>query len=333
MTRPVYPGGARFAFSVFDDADNATVANVAPVYRLLAQYGILTTKSVWVYPPRGRFDGESLLDDDYRTWVQEISAQGFEIGLHSVGDGSYTRAEILAGLELFREALGSYPMAHANHLSNPDSMYWWSRQFEWPFSWLYRAIYVLSYRTRVPLGGENPASAHFWGDAFKERIRYTRNLTFHGIDTLASDPRMPYRVRSKERYSNQWFSSSDGHTVEEMCDLLAEANVDALEASGGACIVYTHFASGFVDDGGRVESEIRTTDRVPRIEARLVRAGQPPAGPPLGAGIDRRPRISLSTLAQCLMGDRAGRQMVALPSLTERLAAGDQPRSGITRWP
>jgi hypothetical protein len=253
MTRPSYPGGARFAFSIFDDADNATVANVAPVYRMLAQYGILTTKSVWVYPPRGPFKGESLVEADYRTWIQEIAAQGFEIGLHNVGDGPFTRAEILAGLELFREAVGSYPEAHANHVSNPDSVYWWSRRFEWPFSWLYRAIYSLFYRSRVPLGGENPASPHFWGDAFKEHIRYARNLTFNGIDTLARDPRMPYRVGSKSTYSNQWFSSSDGQTIEEMCDLLSEANVDSLEANGGACIVYTHFASGFVGDDGRVD--------------------------------------------------------------------------------
>ncbi len=52
---------------------------------------------------------------------------------------------------------------------------------------------------------------------------------------------------------NQWFSSSDGQTIDEMCDLLSEANVDALEARGGACIVCTHFASGFVDADGRVD--------------------------------------------------------------------------------
>jgi hypothetical protein len=34
---------------------------------------------------------------------------------------------------------------------------------------------------------------------------------------------------------------------------LSEANVDALEADGGACIVYTHFASGFVDASGRLD--------------------------------------------------------------------------------
>ena len=77
MTRPTFPGDARFAFSVFDDADNATVANVSPVYRLLAAHGILTTKSVWVYPPRGRFGGECLLDPDYRGLGPAASGPGF----------------------------------------------------------------------------------------------------------------------------------------------------------------------------------------------------------------------------------------------------------------
>lgn len=261
MTRPTFPGGARFAFSVFDDADNGTVANVAPVYRLLAELGLMTTKSVWVYPPRGRFEGDCLLDPGYRDWIQQLGAQGFEIGLHSVGDGDFSRQEILDGLDIFRDVVGSYPRIHANHVSNPDCIYWWDQRFEWPFNLLYRASHRLLQRPEPRRGGETPSSPNFWGDAVKEHIAYVRNLTFNGMDTLAYDPRMPYRVRSKETFSNQWFSSSDGQTIDEMCDLLSEANVDALEARGGACIVYTHFASGFVDADGRVD---------PRFEERIA---------------------------------------------------------------
>ncbi len=248
-----FPSGARFAFSIFDDADNATVANSAAVYALLARNGILTTKSVWVYPPRGRFAGESLLDAEYREWILGLRAQGFEIGLHNVGDGAFARAEILEGLEIFRNTLGSYPRAHANHVSNPDCIYWWDRRFEWPFDLLYRFSYRVRHGRLNRRAGSDPSSPHFWGDAFKEHVDYVRNLTFNGIDTLALDPRMPYRVKSKEAFSNLWFSSSDGQRIEEMRDLLSKANVDALEASGGVCIVYTHFASGFVDAAGVVD--------------------------------------------------------------------------------
>jgi hypothetical protein len=250
MTGRSFPGGAAFAFSVFDDTDNGTVANAAPVYRLFAELGIRTTKSVWVYPPRGRFKGECLLDPHYRAWILDLKAQGFEIALHNVGDGAFTREEILEGLELFRAILGDYPRSHANHTANPDNIYWWQERFERPFNHLY-ALASRLHRGRRPHHGHDPASAHFWGDACKQHIRYIRNLTFNGIDTISYDPRMPYRVRRKA-YANCWFSSSDGQTISEFTDLLAPSNVDALEARGGACIVYTHLA-GFADQDGRVD--------------------------------------------------------------------------------
>ncbi len=248
-----YPDGKRFAFSIFDDADGATVANSAPVYRLLADLGILTTKSVWVYPTRGAYRGECLQDADYRAWIEQLISEGFEIGLHNVGDGDFARHEILAGLEIFRNVVGSYPRAHANHVSNPDCMYWWDKRFEWPFSLMYSAAYRIRHGRRREGSGDDPLSPHFWGDAVKEHVSYIRNLTFNGIDTLAADPRMPYTVSSKSRYSNLWFSSSDGQRIEEMRALLSDENIDRLEANGGACIVYTHLASGFVDDRGRVD--------------------------------------------------------------------------------
>ena len=65
---------------------------------------------------------------------------------------------------------------------------------------------------------------------------------------------MPYRIRKKDTYSNLWFSSSDGRNLTEMNQLLNPDNVDALEQEGGVSIVYTHFASGFVDAEGRLDT-------------------------------------------------------------------------------
>jgi hypothetical protein len=257
MTRPIWPGDARFAFTVFDDADSSTVANTAPVYRLLADLGLRTTKSVWVLPSRGSFAGESLHDAGYRQWILELQAEGFEIGLHNVGDGAFGREEILAALEEYRSVLGSYPRVHTNHVSNPDCLYWWDRRFEFPVSAAYRlAFRVRSGRAR-PLAGEDPESPHYWADAAKEHVDYIRNLTFNGIDTLAADPRMPYFVDSKRAGSNRWFSSTDGQRLAEFRDLITPANLDRLEARGGACIVYTHFGSDFVDSEGRVDPLFR----------------------------------------------------------------------------
>ena len=65
----------------------------------LNEHRVLTTKSVWVYPPRGRFGGQSLMDDDYLGFILKLQAQGFEIALHGVGDGPFARQEIMDGLD------------------------------------------------------------------------------------------------------------------------------------------------------------------------------------------------------------------------------------------
>jgi len=253
-----WPEGKSFAFTVFDDTDHATVAKVKPVYDLLAQLGMRTTKSVWVYPSRGRFAGQSLSDPDYLAWIRQLQAQGFEIGSHGVGDGAFSRAEILAGMEAFRDWLGSYPRIHANHVGNPDNLYWLKDRFDWPVSALYGLYCRLRKRKAVAGCGSRPDSEHFWGDFCKAHIDYIRNYTCGDIDTLAFDPFMPYLDPHRSAYANRWFSSSDGHTVAEFCGLLSPEGLARLRGRGGACIVYTHFACGFVDAAGQVVPEVRS---------------------------------------------------------------------------
>ncbi len=74
MARPLaFPGGARFAFTVIDDTDVATVANVGPLYRLLESLGMRTTKTVWPLAcPEGSPDyqgSETLEDPGYLAFV------------------------------------------------------------------------------------------------------------------------------------------------------------------------------------------------------------------------------------------------------------------------
>src|SRR5664280_877850 len=110
-----WPNNKAFAFTVFDDTDNSTIENVKPVYDLLHKLHFRTTKSVWVFDPRGRCTGQSLSDPVYLAWVKDIQSKGFEIGLHNVGDGDYLRKEIIDGIELFHQLLGVYPKIHTNH--------------------------------------------------------------------------------------------------------------------------------------------------------------------------------------------------------------------------
>lgn len=267
MNPPVFPEDRRFAFTVFDDTDNSTLQNTRPVYDLLESLGMRTTKSVWVERPRGPSSGACLRDDDYRSWILELRDAGFEIGFHGVGDGDFSRDEILAGIAAFREIVGHGPRVYANHQSNPYNVYWWSRRFPWPFDWLYSIANALRRRSLGGEGGHVEGSGHFWGDALKQEVEYIRNLTFNSVDTFACDPHMPYRRRDTP-YANFWFSSSDGHTVEEFNDLVSTENVDRLEREGGVCIVYTHFASGFVDADGTLHPEFRR-----RMEALAKRDG------------------------------------------------------------
>lgn len=252
-----WPNNAKFAFSIFDDTDNATIANCAPVYDYLITKGVLTTKSVWVYPPRGSYSGSSLNDVAYCEWIKSIQALGVEIGLHNIGDGQFSRAEILSGLDEFEQKIGSAPKVHTNHVSNFDNLYWWELRFVWPISFFYGVSRWLRSRKSLPSGGHDENSDWFWGDAAREKIKYVRNLTFSEINTLARDPAMPWHD-PKKPFVNYWFSSSDGHNARIFNDLLSPENLDKLQSQGGACIVYTHFASGFVDEFGRLDPTFKS---------------------------------------------------------------------------
>lgn len=244
----IWPGDKAFAFTIIDDTDHGTTENLAPVYDLLEQCGIHSTKTVWPFPPRDTFTGGSLSDGAYRDFLKDLQEKGFEMALHNVGSGAFTREEIEAGLEHFRTTFNGYPRIHVNHANNPDNLYWGYKRFVPPLRWIFRA-----FPGRRRSKGDVEDSPHFWGDLHKAHITYTRNHVFNGIDTLSYDPGMPYRDPWKARWSNFWFSSSDAHTVEEFTDLLAPSRVRALEKRGGLCIAYTHFASGFLDGEGRVD--------------------------------------------------------------------------------
>jgi hypothetical protein len=91
-------------------------------------------------------------------------------------------------------------------------------------------------------------SDYFWGDLCRETITFVRNFVFDEINTLKIDPLMPYHD-SHRPYVKFWFSSSAALNVETFCGLITEANQDRLVEEGGACIVYTHLAFGFCQDG------------------------------------------------------------------------------------
>jgi len=243
--RIVWPGGKDFAFTVFDDTDLATIANVKPVYDLLAEQGILTTKSVW--PLRDarddrRSEGMDCEDPEYLEWVLGLKASGFEIGLHTVASGGSRRDRTIEGIERFRSLFGTEPITYSTHLSNPEGIYFGPARL----SGLRRAFYELYARKhhRMRFRGHIEDDEFFWGDICRSRGKYFRNFVFADINTLRQCPEMPYHDPSKP-YVNYWFASSEGQTVDSFVSTICEANQDRLAEAGGACIMYTHFAVGF----------------------------------------------------------------------------------------
>jgi hypothetical protein len=243
-----FPGGKRFAFSVFDDTDGGTVENLAPVYALLGELGIRVTKSVWPLPgARGSSAGQTLADPQYRRFALGLREAGHELGLHGVRDGHSPRDVVREGLARFEEVAGGPPRVHCNHSVNRDNLYWGPERLRGRAT---RLAYNAATRWRRAGGslGHCEGSEYFWGDLCRERVSYVRNFVFDEIDLLRVNPTLPYRDPSTP-FVPWWFSSSEGGTADSFCRMIRPENQDRLEQGGGVCIMYTHFAAGFAANG------------------------------------------------------------------------------------
>lgn len=249
-----WPDGREFAFTIIDDTDEATVKNVKPIYDLLYEWGILTTKTVWAFPSRDEIKGDTVLDNDYAVFVKDLSNKGYEIAFHGAGSGAFSGEETIRAQKIIKEIIGDYPTLFVNHAHNPGNLYWNEKRFSFPFNKLYSiGVRTIKYK-RVASQGEIKGSQYFWGDFAKEHIKYIRNRTYSGLDTMEYDKLMPYRNKKQEKYSNYWFSSSDGYNCSSFVKLLSKKNIDRLACQKGCGIVYTHFAYGFVDEDGMVDA-------------------------------------------------------------------------------
>ena len=247
-----YPEGKRFAFTILDDTDDSTVANVRPLYDLLHELGMRTTKTVWPLDcPEGSklfFAAQTLADEEYREFCLELQRRGFEMTWHGATMESSQRERTVRGLEAFRSTFGDYPRVHANHGQNRENLYWGHSRYQTaPFRGLSRLMKPKREGERG-FDGESEGSPYFWGDLCREHFRFVRNLTFYDINTLRADPRTPYRVESTP-WVQYWFSTSDAPDVDAFRRLVTPENIERLEAEGGVCILSTHLGKGFVRDG------------------------------------------------------------------------------------
>jgi len=254
----LFPAGRKFAFTILDDTDDSTLANVAPLYDLLYDLGLRTTKTVWPLDcPEGSrtfFAASTLSDPDYLAYCQKLAERGFEITWHGATMESSDRQRTVQGLELFRELFGHYPVVHVNHGQNRENLYWGHKRYQFgPLRLLFRL------RSKDQYDGEDASSPYYWADLAEKHCRFVRNLTFFDINTLKKAPHMVYRLRSTPGV-NYWFATSDAPNGGAFKRVVTPATIDRLEREGGICILSTHLGKGFVVNG-RVDPEIEATLR------------------------------------------------------------------------
>lgn len=245
------PEGKTFAFTIIDDTDDAFLENISPIYDLLYKNGIISTKTVWVYPPRDQEEskGDCLQRGEYLEFIKSLSNKGYEIGLHNVGSGGYIREEIISGFKEFKEKLGFYPKLHVNHSYNKDNIYSGSKRFSFPLNYIVKKMYS----KYDDFTGDIPDSKYFWGDLHKKHIKYARNLEIDDINTIKKLPLMPYKDKQYDEYSNYWFGSTFAPNQQMFNHVVTKESIDRLEKENGLCILYTHFGyymqRGIIDPG------------------------------------------------------------------------------------
>lgn len=259
---PEYPNGARFVFTILDDTDDATVENVKPVYDLLSELGMRTTKTAWPLEcPEGStlfFAAETLQDPHYLEFVRDLVARGFELAWHGATMESSTRERTLRGLAMIEELLGVRPTLACNHGQNLENLYWGAERYR---TALLRMPFAVAERLlgRPRYEGHRSDSVYFWGDVCRERFRFVRSFAFTTLDSGAIPPGRPYRLSSTP-WVNHWFNTADAPDAERFNRLVTPAAINRLRDEGGICILSTHLGKGFAR-GGRVDPQVEDTLR------------------------------------------------------------------------
>lgn len=243
-----YPSGAEFAFTILDDTDDTTVANGRPVYDLLRESGLRTTKTVWAFstPHENRgpyFAGETLSSPEYLKWVHELSNDGFEIAFHNATMGSSIRQETIRALDLIEREFGQAVRLHCNHGQNRENLYWGIERYSSCI--LKECFHILGKFSSYPIfEGNKPESPYYWADIAAERLSYIRLFAFRHLNGMQIPPARPFQDAAKQ-LNPLFFNTSDAPNIKCFNKLVNRASIDKLRKDKGWAIISTHLGKGF----------------------------------------------------------------------------------------
>ena len=247
-TKITWPNNKKFAFTIFDDTDRSNLEDSKIIYQYLEELGFKTTRSVWMLKGNDNSEEKGITCENnlYLDWLLEIKKKGFEIGYHNATSNSSIRQNTKEALDKFVKIFDQKPTVMAKHSENKENIYWGPHRLSGNRKIIYNILTF--FKKNKYYEGHKKSSSYFWGDFCKEYISYVRNFVFSDINTLKCCPYMPYQDLTKP-YVNSWFASSEGNNVKMFNKCISDENQDRLEVEGGACIMYTHFADGFCENG------------------------------------------------------------------------------------
>ena len=211
-----YPTGAEFAFTILDDTDDTTVANGRPVYDLLYNLGLRTTKTIWAFdtPPENRgpyFAGETLSSPEYHEWVHQLVANNFEIAFHNATMGSSLRQDTIKALDLIYNEFGQQLRLHCNHGQNRENLHWGADRYSSPV--IRNLINLYSkFHSYPKFEGNKPESPYYWSDVADDRLSYIRAFTFRRLNGAKIPPGRPFRDSAKQS-GPLFFNTTDASDV------------------------------------------------------------------------------------------------------------------------
>jgi hypothetical protein len=232
-----YPFEAGFAIT--DDTDGASFESVKIVYDYLRQVGLVTTKTVWAFPPvdgcgipnlpQAALRGVTLQDPSYLHYCKDLNRCGFEIGLHGASAGNNKRDQILRAFDMMNSYFrceGTY-ICHAKCADNP---YWEEKVIA---GGMRHAL--LKLLCRHTCCGELPGSEYFWGDICLQHVKQIRLYHTRALNTLGANPSMPFFDPAKP-FVRGWFSATRGSFM----DCTSDRALAALKRDNGCTVLAQH---------------------------------------------------------------------------------------------